>query len=88
LGANGAREFEGFLDGDGMIHCVTFPPNGTGGTYSNTYVDTQGRKIEKDSGSDKKYLGSLGSSSGISVDSNTGAKHAGVSNISGSKRHM
>ena len=60
LGPNGAREFEGFLDGDGMIHCVTFPPNGTGGTYSNTYVDTQGRKIEKDSGSDKKYLGSLG----------------------------
>lgn len=60
LGPNGALESEGFLDGDGMIHCMTFPPNGEGGTYSATYVDTKGRKIEKESGSDKKYLGSLG----------------------------
>jgi len=60
LGPNGALESEGFLDGDGMIHCVTFPPNSEEGAYSATYVDTKGRKIEKESGSDKKYLGSLG----------------------------
>lgn len=60
LGPNGAREQEGFLDGDGMIHMVTFPPDGEGGTYCTTYVDTQGRKTEKESGTDKKYLGSLG----------------------------
>lgn len=59
LGPNGALESEGFLDGDGMIHCMTFPPSGEG-TYSATYVDTKGRQIEKESGSDKRYQGSLG----------------------------
>ena len=60
LGPNGAGREEGFLDGDGMIHCVTFPPTGQEGTYSATYVDTKGRMLEKQSGSDKKYMGSLG----------------------------
>lgn len=60
LGPNGAEEDEGFLDGDGMIHSITFPPSGSEGTYSATYVETKGRKIEKESGNDKRYLGSLG----------------------------
>lgn len=60
LGPNGALENEGFLDGDGMIHCMTFPLSGKQGTYSATYVDTKGRKIEKQSKSDKRYRGSLG----------------------------
>jgi carotenoid cleavage dioxygenase len=59
MGPMGATESEGFLDGDGMIHCMTFPANGGDGTYSSTYVETKGRKLEQEF-LPKKYAGSLG----------------------------
>ena len=59
MGPMGATELEGFLDGDGMIHCITFPLNGRGGTYSSTYVETEGRKLEQ-AFVPTTYMGSLG----------------------------
>lgn len=47
IGPNGASKEEGFLDGDGLIHCVTLPPNGKDIMYSATYVQTKGRKVER-----------------------------------------
>lgn len=59
IGPNGASTEEGFLDGDGMAHCITLPPPSSGGSetddasndqnimYSATYVQTKGRKLER-----------------------------------------
>lgn len=62
IGPNGASKDEGWLDGDGMVHVVTLPPDGEGSiTYSSTYVDTKGRKMEREAGNGKTFLGTLGS---------------------------
>jgi carotenoid cleavage dioxygenase-like enzyme len=69
LGPNSFQWTEGFLDGDGMVHCVTFPPTSKAtnsdldgqSQYTSTYVETIGRTLEEKSGSNKKYKGSLGS---------------------------
>ena len=59
IGPNGATAEEGFLDGDGMIHCVTFPPTpDSTSMYSSTYVDTRGR--QREAARAAKYKGSLG----------------------------
>mmetsp|Transcript_16590 Transcript_16590/g.24506 ORF Transcript_16590/g.24506 Transcript_16590/m.24506 type:complete len:583 (-) Transcript_16590:1452-3200(-) len=50
IGPNGATKDEGFLDGDGLVHCITLPPNGAKDReimYSATYVQTKGRKLER-----------------------------------------
>lgn len=50
VGPNGAPPTEGFLDGDGLVHCVTFPPDlnkQQKGTFSATYIETEGRKKGK-----------------------------------------
>jgi carotenoid cleavage dioxygenase-like enzyme len=69
LGPNGADASEGFFDGDGMIHCITFPPRtaqedstiaSTYSTYSATYIETKGRQLERASGGTKKFKGTLG----------------------------
>jgi carotenoid cleavage dioxygenase-like enzyme len=68
LGPNGGPPEDGFLDGDGMVHCITFPPHredAIGGSripnhmYSSTYITTQGRKLEKEW--NQQFKGSLGS---------------------------
>ena len=75
IGPNGASSEEGFLDGDGIIHCVTLPPqtananDGRSSTssvpmYSCTYVQTNGRTLEYQSqqnGDNYKFRGTLGS---------------------------
>ena len=59
LGPNGASKIDGFLDGDGLLHCVTFPPNPDAPlTYSSAYIETVGRKLEEKKGA--KFAGSLG----------------------------
>lgn len=60
LGPNGATATEGFMDGDGFLNCITFPPNGERGTFSSTYVSTRGRKLEQ-ANPGKRFLGTLGS---------------------------
>lgn len=72
IGPNGATKDEGFLDGDGMIHCITIPPvdeekkevdQQRVPMYSSTYVETSGRKLEKESklkGDNYKFRGTLG----------------------------
>lgn len=66
IGPNGGSPEDGFLDGDGMIQCVTFPPQQDGSfehstsMFSSTYVETQGRRREANKGETKKYRGSLG----------------------------
>lgn len=62
LGPNGAPANEGFMDGDGFVYCITFPPKdfAASGTFSSTYVDTRGRRLEKASPG-KRFLGTLGS---------------------------
>lgn len=52
IGPNGATPEMGFLDGDGMVHCITIPTpcdesNNGEIMYSATYVDTKGRKLER-----------------------------------------
>ena len=48
IGPNGATPDMGFLDGDGMVHCITLPPpDGGDMMYSATYVETNGRKLEQ-----------------------------------------
>ena len=72
-GPNGGTTEDGFLDGDGMIHCITLPPGDTSNEghlpmYSCTYVDTRGRQLEaarmaKTNGSNneiQKFRGTLG----------------------------
>ena len=63
LGPNmeGDTSAEGFLDGDGMVTCVTFPPPSSpssSSTASWTYVDTRGRQLERERG--KVFRGTLG----------------------------
>jgi carotenoid cleavage dioxygenase len=59
LGPNGASKTDGFLDGDGLLHCVTFPSNPDAPlTYSSAYIETVGRKLEEEKGA--KFTGSLG----------------------------
>ena len=65
IGPNGASTDEGFLDGDGLVHAITLsPPDDEGERqimYSATYVDTNGRKLERKAGNDgKKFGGTLG----------------------------
>lgn len=59
LGPNGADATEGFFDGDGMVQCITFPPDSQQSTFSATYVDTKGRQLEKATGFTKKFKGTL-----------------------------
>lgn len=60
IGPNGAAHSDGYFDGDGMVHCITFPPNRDEyGTFSCSYVDTLGRKLEAKYG--KKFRGTLSS---------------------------
>lgn len=67
LGPNGAPEKEAFMDGDGMVHCVTFPPQDSVGVphYSATYVQTRGRSLEAaakdDDGPSPRFKGTLNS---------------------------
>jgi carotenoid cleavage dioxygenase-like enzyme len=60
LGPNGAPADEGFMDGDGFVNCITFPPNGAAGTFSSTYIDTTGRKLEMAKGKRFRFRGTLG----------------------------
>lgn len=63
IGPNGANKKEGFLDGDGMVHAITLPPPGEERRdimYSATYVDTNGRKLERNAGNGEKFAGTLG----------------------------
>lgn len=68
IGPNGGSSDEGWLDGDGLIHAITLPPRDDekyGITYSSTYVDTRGRRLEHlsaEGGKKKKktFLGTLG----------------------------
>ena len=70
IGPNGGTAEDGFLDGDGMIHCITLPPNtsidneGYSPMYSCTYVDTRGRQLEAKKNGDndevQKFRGTLG----------------------------
>ena len=63
IGPNSFELGEGFLDGDGMIHCITFPPAGQIPMYSATYVQTEGRETEEKLATDTskpKYRGTLG----------------------------
>jgi carotenoid cleavage dioxygenase-like enzyme len=76
LGPNGAPSHDGFMDGDGFVNCITFPPSTIqnsgnnddkgdttfmGGTFSSAYVHTRGRKLEESDPNQKKFLGTLGS---------------------------
>lgn len=65
MGPNGASVDEAFLDGDGMIHSISFPPASTTSSsttrspqYSCFYVNTAGRQLEAATG--KRFLGTLG----------------------------
>jgi len=61
IGPNGASTEEGFLDGDGIVHCITLPPDGEGDIkYTATYVNTKGRKLERAVGNGKTFGGTLG----------------------------
>mmetsp|Transcript_16404 Transcript_16404/g.41129 ORF Transcript_16404/g.41129 Transcript_16404/m.41129 type:complete len:593 (+) Transcript_16404:63-1841(+) len=60
IGPNGATQEDGFLDGDGMVHCITLPPDGQDVMYSATYVDTKGRKLENSLGNGSTFAGTLG----------------------------
>ena len=59
LGPNGADSSDGFFDGDGMVQCITFPPDQQQSTFSATYLDTKGRQLEQASGGTKKFKGTL-----------------------------
>jgi carotenoid cleavage dioxygenase len=64
IGPNGADSTEGWMDGDGMVHCVAFPKTTTTSTtctYSCTYVETRGRKLEAKSKTGNRFRGTLGS---------------------------
>lgn len=61
IGPNGQTKDEGWLDGDGLIQCVTLPPDSAeaGPTFSSTYVETRGRTLEKQV-ENKRFRGTLG----------------------------
>ena len=48
----------GWLDGDGMVHCVVLPPDGSEPCYSRTYLRTCGFSKEEAAG-EGLFLGSL-----------------------------
>lgn len=48
----------GWLDGDGMVHCVVLPPDGSEPRYSRTYLRTCGFSKEEVAG-EGLFLGSL-----------------------------
>ena len=62
IGPNGASTNEGFLDGDGMVHAIVLPPSESDKDimYSSTYVDTKGRKLEREANNGKTFAGTLG----------------------------
>ena len=60
IGPNGATNEDGWMDGDGLIHAITLPPFGAQIMYSSTYVDTKGRKLEREAGNGKTFAGTLG----------------------------
>lgn len=62
IGPNGASKKDGFLDGDGIVHCITLPPINSDHkiTYSATYVDTKGRQLERSKNNGKTFGGTLG----------------------------
>ena len=61
IGPNGASSKDGWMDGDGLVHAITLPPDGCGEImYSATYVDTNGRKLERKVANGKRFLGTLG----------------------------
>mmetsp|Transcript_13422 Transcript_13422/g.20401 ORF Transcript_13422/g.20401 Transcript_13422/m.20401 type:complete len:590 (+) Transcript_13422:283-2052(+) len=60
IGPNGGGVEGGWLDGDGMVHAIVIGDDDTI-THSATYVDTQGRKREREvTNNTKKYSGTLG----------------------------
>jgi carotenoid cleavage dioxygenase-like enzyme len=62
MGPNGAEPTDGFMDGDGFVNCITFPPPGDTNyrpSFSSTYIDNRGRKLER-SNPGKRFLGTLG----------------------------
>eukprot|EP00578_Thalassiosira_sp_NH16_P026580 CAMPEP_0181087486 /NCGR_PEP_ID=MMETSP1071-20121207/6296_1 /TAXON_ID=35127 /ORGANISM="Thalassiosira sp., Strain NH16" /LENGTH=590 /DNA_ID=CAMNT_0023169373 /DNA_START=2850 /DNA_END=4622 /DNA_ORIENTATION=+ len=62
IGPNGATTDEGFLDGDGMVHCVIIPEDREKDhvTYSSTYLETKGRSLERRRGDGSRFGGTLG----------------------------
>ena len=62
IGSNGATTDEGFLDGDGMVHCVIIPEDREKDhvTYSSTYLETKGRSLERRRGDGSRFGGTLG----------------------------
>jgi carotenoid cleavage dioxygenase-like enzyme len=63
IGPNGGAPDDGFLDGDGMVQCVTLPPNDGTPAFTATYVHTKGRQREaefKSGAGAPKYRGTLG----------------------------
>ena len=53
-----ATEQGGWLDGDGMVHCVVLPPDDSEPTYSRTWVQTEGFSKE-DAAGRRLFDGSL-----------------------------
>ena len=61
IGPMGADQDEGFLDGDGFIHCITIPLDKSAPVvYSSAYIDTEGRQLERARSDGKKIKGTLG----------------------------
>ena len=76
IGPNSPDTSMGFLDGDGMVHCITLPPTSSSDNdddddhsilYSSTYVQTKGRTLEAQANKNREYgdeekvfLGTLG----------------------------
>ena len=63
IGPNSMVTGDAFLDGDGMIHCITFEPEGDRPLYTSTYLETEGRKREAEFATESdspRYRGSLG----------------------------
>jgi carotenoid cleavage dioxygenase-like enzyme len=62
MGPNGAEPTDGFMDGDGFVNCITFPPLNDAKyrpSFSSTYIDNRGRKLER-AHRGKRFLGTLG----------------------------
>jgi len=64
IGPNGATPQDGWMDGDGLVHAITLPPMNEQGDedimYSATYVDTKGRRLEREAANGKIFKGTLG----------------------------
>ena len=59
IGPNGARQTDGWLDGDGLIQCIVLPPDNRQPVFSSKYVETRGRTLEREN-SPKHFRGTLG----------------------------